>query len=88
MTLLGVPEPFDHPDWLFELKLDGFRALAYIEGHHCRLFSRRGHVFKSWPYLNVNSHTRSSVDAVLDRERITCLGSRRTQSIQPPAVST
>src|SRR5687767_1387000 len=30
---------------------DGFRALAYIDGHHCRLVSRRGHVYKSWPYL-------------------------------------
>jgi len=24
-------DPFDHRDWLFELKLDGFRALAYVE---------------------------------------------------------
>jgi ATP-dependent DNA ligase len=22
------PEPFDHPDWLFEAKFDGFRAAA------------------------------------------------------------
>jgi hypothetical protein len=22
--------PFSHPDWLFELKYDGFRALAHI----------------------------------------------------------
>ena len=25
-----VRQPFDHPDFLFELKHDGFRALAYI----------------------------------------------------------
>jgi hypothetical protein len=25
-----VRQPFDHPDSLFELKHDGFRALAYI----------------------------------------------------------
>jgi ATP-dependent DNA ligase len=24
-------EAFDHADWLFELKHDGFRSLAYIE---------------------------------------------------------
>src|SRR6266699_7195797 len=24
MPLIRVPEPFDHPDWLFELKHDGF----------------------------------------------------------------
>jgi hypothetical protein len=22
--------PFDHPDWLYELKSDGFRALALV----------------------------------------------------------
>jgi hypothetical protein len=25
-----VRQPFDHPDFLFELKHGGFRALAYI----------------------------------------------------------
>src|SRR4051794_2046721 len=29
MPLVRVPEPFDHPDWLYELKHDGFRALAH-----------------------------------------------------------
>ena len=23
--------PFDHPEWIFELKYDGFRSLAYID---------------------------------------------------------
>ena len=45
MPLVRIPEPFDHPDWLLEVKYDGFRALAIIEGHTCRLVSRRGHVF-------------------------------------------
>ncbi len=27
--------PFDDPDWLFEPKWDGFRALAYIDSHCC-----------------------------------------------------
>jgi len=34
------------PRRLFELKHDGFRALAHVDGHHCRLVSRRGHVFR------------------------------------------
>jgi hypothetical protein len=25
------PLPFDHTDWIFELKYDGFRALVYVE---------------------------------------------------------
>ena len=31
MRLLRIPEPFDHPDFIFEPKLDGFRALAIAE---------------------------------------------------------
>jgi bifunctional non-homologous end joining protein LigD len=40
MRLRLVKEPFDHPDYIFELKHDGFRALAYIENAECRLISR------------------------------------------------
>jgi bifunctional non-homologous end joining protein LigD len=51
------------------LKLDGFRALAFIEGHHCRLVSRNGHTFKHWPYLNVElAHAVRCDSAVLDGE--------------------
>jgi len=32
---------FDHPDWLFELKYDGFRARAYVDGSGTKLISRR-----------------------------------------------
>ena len=31
MTLVQQPEPFDDWDWLYEIKHDGFRALAVIE---------------------------------------------------------
>ena len=45
MTLVQQPEPFDDLDWIFELKHDGFRALAVIEHGQCRLFSRKKHKF-------------------------------------------
>ena len=35
MRLLRIPEPFDHPDFLFEPKLDGFRALAIERVRRC-----------------------------------------------------
>jgi bifunctional non-homologous end joining protein LigD len=73
MPLLRVKEPFDHPDWLFELKHDGFRALAIVEGHHCQLVSRRGHVFRQWPQLAEElAHTVKANRAVLDGELV-CL---------------
>ena len=40
MRLRLVKEPFDNPDYIFELKHDGFRTLAYIENGECRLVSR------------------------------------------------
>src|SRR5262245_18621410 len=73
MPLVRLPEPFDHPDWLFELKHDGFRALAYVDGHHCRLVSRRGHTFTKFTLLETEiSHSVRTMHAVLDGE-ICCL---------------
>ncbi len=73
MPLVRIPDPFDHPEWLWELKWDGFRALAFIEGHECRLVSRAGHVFKSWPQLTEElAHAVRADHAVLDGE-IVCL---------------
>ena len=37
-------KPFDSEDYLFELKIDGYRSLAYVESGECRLVSRRGSV--------------------------------------------
>jgi hypothetical protein len=31
MVLARAKEAFDHPEWIFEPKLDGFRALAYVD---------------------------------------------------------
>lgn len=31
MPLSRRPLPFDHPEWIFELKYDGFRSLAVIQ---------------------------------------------------------
>jgi len=32
MPLIRLPEALDHPDWLFELKYDGFRARPSSKG--------------------------------------------------------
>ena len=45
MPLQKRSVPFDDDDWLFELKYDGFRALAEIEYGRCRLISRSGNAF-------------------------------------------
>ena len=40
MRLRLIKEPFDHPDDIFELKHDGFCAVAYLQNGECNLFSR------------------------------------------------
>jgi bifunctional non-homologous end joining protein LigD len=66
-------DPFDNPDWLFELKHDGFRALAYVERGRCRLVSRNNYHFPHWPklceWIASNLHAKN---AVLDGE-LACL---------------
>jgi bifunctional non-homologous end joining protein LigD len=44
-------EPFDHEEWFFELKYDGFRARAEVFDGKAMLFSRRGHLYRAWPGL-------------------------------------
>ena len=51
MRLTRRPEPFDHPDWIFEVKFDGFRALCFIENGAARLVSRKGNTFSSFHQL-------------------------------------
>lgn len=73
MPLVRLPQAFDAVDWLFEIKHDGFRALAHVDGHQCRLVSRRGHVFTKWDVLCTEiSHSIRAHDAILDGE-IVCL---------------
>jgi ATP-dependent DNA ligase len=65
--------PFDDSDYLFELKYDGFRAMAYFQGGTCDLVSRNKHVFggfkelREWFGQNVRVR-----DAIIDGE-ICCL---------------
>jgi bifunctional non-homologous end joining protein LigD len=42
MPMLATPanEPFDHPDWLFEVKWDGYRAIAEVGDKKVELYSR------------------------------------------------
>ena len=40
MRLRLVRAPFDHPDYIFELKHDGFRAIAYLQHGECKVVSR------------------------------------------------
>src|SRR5436305_859352 len=74
MRLALRREPFDHPDWLYELKYDGFRALLITENGAARLVSRNGNVYKSFPRLadEIGLHLSGFDGTILDGE-IVCL---------------
>lgn len=51
MPLGRCREAFSHPDWIFEIKWDGFRALLHSDSAGVRLVSRKGNEFKSFSGL-------------------------------------
>ncbi|MEE9910949.1 MAG: non-homologous end-joining DNA ligase [Deltaproteobacteria bacterium] len=61
-------EPFDHPDWIFEMKWDGYRAIAEVSDGQVDLYSRNGISFagKYPPVLDALKRLR--LEAVLDGE--------------------
>lgn len=60
---------FESAEWVYELKHDGFRALAYLDGGRCRLVSRRGNEMKRFSDLSACIAKELKVkDAVLDGE--------------------
>lgn len=76
LPVVRKPRPFNASDWLFELKYDGFRALAYLDHRGCRLVSRNGHVFASFTGL-ASSIAKSfeGTTAIFDGE-IVCVDSK------------
>jgi bifunctional non-homologous end joining protein LigD len=72
--------PFDHDEWLFEIKHDGFRALAYIEDGVCKLVSRNDHDYKRCTDLMVVMPGDLKVDtAILDGELVVLDDSGKAQ---------
>jgi bifunctional non-homologous end joining protein LigD len=62
--------PFDDPDWVFETKWDGFRAIAVAGPGHVRLYSRRGHdVSDKYPTI-CEALAAIKHEAVLDGELV------------------
>ncbi|MDQ3073603.1 MAG: DNA ligase D, partial [Bacteroidota bacterium] len=64
-----VDAPFDDDAWLFELKWDGYRAIATINEGEVKLYSRKGNVFDR--YEEVEEEMRKlPFNAVMDGEVI------------------
>ena len=70
------PRPFDGAEWLFELKYDGFRALAYLEHGRCRLVSRNGNAFSSFGSLASSLAKISHEGGVILDGEVTCVDAK------------
>jgi bifunctional non-homologous end joining protein LigD len=68
MLATSIKKPFDHPDWIFEVKWDGYRTIAEISNGDVSLYSRNL-ISLNKKFLPVaDALLRLKVDAVLDGE--------------------
>ncbi len=69
MLAESIDEPFDGPDWLFEIKWDGYRAIAFIENGKVRLVSRnQNDLTPRYPELKDLPQFIKGKSAILDGE--------------------
>ena len=69
MLATSIGEPFDNPDWLFEIKWDGYRAVAFIRDGEVRLVSRnQNNLTGQFPELAELPKSVKAESAVIDGE--------------------
>ncbi len=69
MLAMPVNEPFDGAEWLFEIKWDGYRAIAFIEDGNLRLVSRnQNELTPRYPELKDLAKSVKAKTAILDGE--------------------
>jgi bifunctional non-homologous end joining protein LigD len=69
MLATSVEEPFDDPEWLFEIKWDGYRAIAFIAKGKVRLVSRnQNDLTAQYPELHNLAASIKAETAILDGE--------------------
>jgi len=69
MLATAVEKPFDSPDWLFEIKWDGYRAVAFIDEGRVRFVSRnQNDLSAQYPELATLPKFVKARRAILDGE--------------------
>jgi bifunctional non-homologous end joining protein LigD len=63
-----IKEPFDHPEWLFEVKWDGYRAIAEIQDGKVSLYTRNRISLNKKFSPVVDSLQKFGFEAVFDGE--------------------
>lgn len=71
MLATSIEAPFDSPEWVFEIKWDGYRAVAFLENGRLRLVSRnQNELTAQYPELHDLPKFVDAKTAVLDGEII------------------
>ncbi len=60
--------PFSDKDWIYEIKWDGYRAIAEINKNNISLYSRNGNTFNASYPIVVNELKKLDINAVVDGE--------------------
>ncbi|MES2284128.1 MAG: DNA ligase D [Bacteroidota bacterium] len=60
--------PFSDKDWIYEIKWDGYRAIAEINKNNISLYSRNGNTFNASYPIVVNELKKLNINAVVDGE--------------------
>jgi bifunctional non-homologous end joining protein LigD len=69
MLATSIAKAFDDPDWLFEIKWDGYRAIAFVADGKVRLVSRsQNDLTAQFPELGSLSEFVDAKRAILDGE--------------------
>jgi bifunctional non-homologous end joining protein LigD len=63
-----VDEPFDNDNWIFEIKWDGYRAVAYCDGKKVELISRNLTPFTGKYYPVTDAFKQQKLKTVFDGE--------------------
>jgi len=72
MAMTLADQPFNHPDWLYEVKWDGYRAIAFCRGKDVDLRSRKSNNFNKRFSEIRNAFQKLNLNAVIDGE-VVCL---------------
>ena len=68
MLAITVDKPFDNENWIFEIKWDGYRAMAILNSGNVQLYSRNNKSFNlKFPSI-ANALESINIKAVLDGE--------------------
>ncbi|HEV2470013.1 MAG TPA: non-homologous end-joining DNA ligase [Candidatus Sulfotelmatobacter sp.] len=69
MLAESIEKPFDSQEWLFEIKWDGYRAVAFIQNESVRLVSRnQNELTARYPELKDMAKALKAKNAIIDGE--------------------